>query len=188
MVKRSLATKMPLIPGCRQKVLHSADCPQRIIRQYIWYMSCKWWAYPYRTWCFSLMIVYRFVSDKFKNYLSGKGAELAGGCWNSKTVQVVYTSETRVLCVAEVVVHTPLGYYSERLLSSYNRCSWHHRDKGNQGDCPAIRLEKYSLWISTQQVGNKSILTNKYAVLKVPSAVVAGDYNYCSILDILIFN
>ncbi len=55
------------------------------------------------------MIVYRLSKSKYSADLSGKGAEKAGGRWNSKGVAMVYTSASRALCTAEVSVHVPLG-------------------------------------------------------------------------------
>src|SRR4051794_40588436 len=55
------------------------------------------------------MIVYRLSRSQFKNDLTGTGARLAGGRWNSKGVPVVYTAESRALCALEIAVHTPLN-------------------------------------------------------------------------------
>ena len=55
------------------------------------------------------MIVYRLSKSKYSHDLSGKGAEKAGGRWNSRGVAMVYTSESRALCTTEIAVHTPLG-------------------------------------------------------------------------------
>ena len=55
------------------------------------------------------MIVYRLCKSIYKKDLSGKGAEIAGGRWNSKGYAILYTSESRSLCTAEIAVHTPLG-------------------------------------------------------------------------------
>jgi hypothetical protein len=41
--------------------------------------------------------------------LSGKGAALTGGRWNSKGTPLLYTCQARALCTAEVAVHLPLG-------------------------------------------------------------------------------
>ncbi|MDO1502618.1 RES family NAD+ phosphorylase [Winogradskyella maritima] len=43
------------------------------------------------------MIVYRLGKEKYKNDLSGIGAEKFGGRWNSKGVRMVYTSQSRAL-------------------------------------------------------------------------------------------
>src|SRR5690349_5070206 len=55
------------------------------------------------------MIVFRLCKSEFANDLSGKGAETSGGRWNSKGTPLIYTSESRALCTAEIAVHTPLG-------------------------------------------------------------------------------
>src|ERR1700748_878056 len=55
------------------------------------------------------MIVYRLAKSVFKNDLSGRGAELAGGRWNSAGIPVLYTAESRALCALEIAVHTPLN-------------------------------------------------------------------------------
>ena len=55
------------------------------------------------------MIVYRLAKKKFSQDLSGKGAELAGGRWNSKGITMLYTSQSRALCLAEIAVNLPIG-------------------------------------------------------------------------------
>jgi len=55
------------------------------------------------------MIVYRLSKSAWKNDLSGRGAEVTGGRWNSKGVPVLYTSSSRALCMVEIAVHTPMG-------------------------------------------------------------------------------
>lgn len=52
------------------------------------------------------MFVYRISKERFINDLSGKGAELAGGRWNSKGIPALYTSSSLVLCMCEILVHT----------------------------------------------------------------------------------
>ena len=55
------------------------------------------------------MIVFRLSKSRFSKDLSGRGAELAGGRWNSKGLPMLYTSSSRALCTAEIAVHSPLG-------------------------------------------------------------------------------
>lgn len=62
------------------------------------------------------MIVFRLGKEKYKNDLSGIGAEKFGGRWNSKGVRMVYTSQSRALANLEVAVHltlklVPKDYY-----------------------------------------------------------------------------
>ncbi|RDV13978.1 RES domain-containing protein [Pontibacter diazotrophicus] len=124
------------------------------------------------------MIVYRLSRGKFRNDLSGRGAELAGGRWNSKGIAILYTSESIALCTVEIAVHMPLGivpadYYLVRI---------HIPD-----DAPIKELATEELptdWKSfphansTQEIGDAFVLESEHLVLKVPSATVQGTYNY----------
>ncbi|MCF6342391.1 MAG: RES family NAD+ phosphorylase [Bacteroidales bacterium] len=116
--------------------------------------------------------------SEFGRDLSGKGAEKAGGRWNSKGVAVVYTSRSRALCVAEIAVHTALGIVPR---------DFELVNIEIPEDLPLFEVNEKLLptgWNSfpfpgkTQEVGDKLLLEIKYAVIKVPSAVVQGDFNY----------
>ena len=123
------------------------------------------------------MIVYRLTKEKYKNELSGKGAEVSGGRWNNKGRQVIYTGESRALCTAEVAVHTPLGivpvnYYLQSI-------------KIPKVDIVEISISQLSKsWrnfpheISTKIIGDKLIDENQHLIIKVPSAVIQDEFNY----------
>jgi len=124
------------------------------------------------------MIVYRLAREKYKDDLSGKGAEITGGRWNSKGTALIYTSSSRALCVTEIAVHTPLGIIPEDyfLISIFI-----------PEDIPTAAYNEKKLpedWNSyphgnaTQIIGDNFVKDEKYIVLKVPSATVQGDYNY----------
>jgi RES domain-containing protein len=124
------------------------------------------------------MIVFRLAKARFSHGLSGKGAEKTGGRWNSKGVPMVYTSDSRALCTTEIAVHIPLGL----LPTDYKIISIEIPDS-----LKVLTLTKNKLphdWNSiphsgsTQQIGDDFIRQNKSVVLKVPSAVVAGDFNF----------
>lgn len=124
------------------------------------------------------MIVYRLSRAKYCQDLSGRGAELSGGRWNSKGIALVYTSSSRALCVTEIAVHMPLGIIPKDYflitvfipddvpMSIYNEknlpSDWDSLPHGN----------------ITQQIGDRFVNESKFLVMKVPSAVVQGDYNY----------
>jgi len=59
------------------------------------------------------MMVFRLSKAQFARDLSGRGAQIAGGRWNSKGIPMVYTSQSRALCTVEIAVHTPLGNIPE---------------------------------------------------------------------------
>jgi RES domain-containing protein len=124
------------------------------------------------------MIVYRLCKAKYSHDLTGSGAEKTGGRWNSKGVPMVYTSESRALCIAEIAVHTPLGI----LPGDYELVSI-----DLPTDMTIFRIKENEFpdyWKSfphhgiTRKSGDHIIRQNKYLVIKAPSSVVPGDYNY----------
>jgi RES domain-containing protein len=124
------------------------------------------------------MIVYRLAKEIYSSDLSGKGAEKSGGRWNSRGIAIVYTSESRALCTAEIAVHTPLGILpkdyqlitieipdgikTRKILSNELPADWNSIPHSGK----------------TQELGDFFIKENEFAVMKVPSAVVQGDSNY----------
>ena len=125
------------------------------------------------------MILYRLAKQAFAKDLSGNGAKLCGGRWNSKGVALIYTSENRALCTAEIALHTPLGIVP----TNYCLISIEVPDKLKILELDISQL-KNTAWKShppnqiTQKIGDDFARTNKYLVLKVPSVIVQGEYNY----------
>ncbi len=124
------------------------------------------------------MIVFRLVRERFSSSLSGKGAALRGARWNSIGVELIYTAGNRSLAMAEVAVHLTLA----SLPSDYLMMSiWIPDD---------IKVIDFSIndlpnnWnafphpLSTQRIGNAFVTEAKCAILKIPSAVTPGDFNY----------
>jgi RES domain-containing protein len=123
------------------------------------------------------MRVYRLSKEKYARDLSGKGAERIGGRWNSKGVPMLYTANSRALCVAEIAVHVPLGI----LPIDYCLVSLEIPDD-SIGELSEKLLpddwKSFPHVESTQQLGNKHIAEQGTLALKVPSAVVQGECNY----------
>jgi RES domain-containing protein len=57
------------------------------------------------------MNVFRLAKSPFHLDLSGKGAELFGGRWNSKGIPMLYTGQNRSICHAEALVHLSRNIY-----------------------------------------------------------------------------
>lgn len=124
------------------------------------------------------MIVYRLTKGKYHLDLSGKGAELYGGRWNSKGVSMLYTSESRALAFAEIAMHIHMGIIpKDYFLISISIPDTAGILKLTESDMPADwRYNPHSN--TTQQIGDQFVADNKFLVLQVPSAVVPGDYNF----------
>jgi len=124
------------------------------------------------------MIVFRLLNQNYGSGLSGKGAEIAGGRWNSQGISMIYTSESRALCTAEVAVNLPLG----NIPPGYEMISIFIPDdivitKIREEDLPS-GWKVFPLATITQKIGDQFIIQGKFLVMKVPSAVVPGDFNY----------
>lgn len=124
------------------------------------------------------MEVFRLTRAKYAKTLSGKGASLFGNRWNSKGVEMIYTSESRALAMAEVLVHLTLN----QIPKDYKMLCIEIPHEINitaiaQKDVPKS-WPKFPHTNLTQKRGDEFILNNKFCVLKVPSAVVYGDCNY----------
>lgn len=124
------------------------------------------------------MIVFRLSKSIYANDLTGRGAEKAGGRWNSKGTPMVYTSESRALCTTEIAVHTPLGILPEDYVIIAIEIP---------NALQIVEIKSTTLpedWKSlphshsTQEIGDAFVADEKSAVLKVPSAVVQGEFNY----------
>lgn len=62
------------------------------------------------------MRVYRVVPSPRAKDLSGEGARLYGGRWNSPGTPMIYTATTASLAVLETLVHMSLGVFPENLV------------------------------------------------------------------------
>lgn len=123
------------------------------------------------------MIVFRLSKQIYCTDLSGTGAYQAGGRWNSKGTALVYTADSRALCMAEVAVHLPVGIVPK----DYFLVTIAIPDDLTE-EIPLSRLppdwHAFPHHFSTQQIGDTFVRTGKFLALKVPSAVVPGDFNY----------
>lgn len=122
------------------------------------------------------MIVYRINNCKYINDLSGKGAALYGGRWNSKDTYIIYTAESRALALLEAVVHmgkVPAAGYCMATI-----------------EIPHDNIEIFPVeqlpadWQSNPPpdylriIGDHFIRSNKYLALKIPSVLMMEEHNY----------
>lgn len=108
---------------------------------------------------------------------TGAGARLFGGRWNSTGVAIVYTAGSRSLAALEMLVHLQ----SRELLERYVVCEvsfdrrWVRRAvlRGLPRDWRERPPSP-----KAQHIGDAWVRSGRSAVLEVPSAVIAGEWNY----------
>ena len=124
------------------------------------------------------MEVFRLSRVQYANTLSGAGAAIKGGRWNSIGFELVYTAGNRSLAMAEVAVHFTIA----TLPNDYLMVTINIPD-----DLQIAEIAEYELprnWnafphpSSTQKIGDHFILQGEHCVSKIPSVVTKGDYNF----------
>jgi RES domain-containing protein len=124
------------------------------------------------------MYLYRLSLGLYAADLSGKGASIRGGRWNSQGLSMLYTSANRSLAMAEVAVHLSIG----TLPGDYFMLSLEIPD-----DLAMEKIEPEQLspaWnlfpnlLETQMLGDDFLFRQPCCMLRVPSAVTQGDFNY----------
>jgi len=125
------------------------------------------------------MVVYRLCKQKYKQDLSGKGAELFGGRWNPVGLAALYTSENISLCILETLVQSPrILVPKDLVLLSIMIPSRYEKE--------LVKITKQQLkkgWDSldqnsiTGQLGKSYFLEKEKLGIIVPSAVVQQEKN-----------
>ena len=124
------------------------------------------------------MEVFRLQNKKYPIVLSGNGASIVGARWNSKGTEMIYMAQNRALAMAEVAVHLTVA----TLPSSFCMITVFVPDEISILTLDVKILHKdWNIFpgnIQTQKIGDELIRKNEYALIKVPSAVVKGEFNY----------
>jgi RES domain-containing protein len=119
------------------------------------------------------MIVYRCSSKKWIKDLSGRGAYLHGGRWNSQGHAMIYTAENNVLAALEVAIRIPLEFIS----SDYLMIALEVPDDADVYKPTLATNWKLALQV-TQKIGDDFLNKGKHLLMKVPSALVSDSYNF----------
>jgi RES domain-containing protein len=124
------------------------------------------------------MKVFRLARKKYLIELLGKGASISGARWNSKGTEIIYCAQNRALAMAEVLVHLSLATLPNDFVMLTI-------DIPDDISVEVLDLNKLSIdWnvfpctFETPLLGDDFIRRNEACVLKVPSAVVKGDFNF----------
>ena len=123
------------------------------------------------------MILYRIAKCVYVNDLSGTGARLYGGRWNSVGRPMVYLASSRALAVLEVLVHlSPTIFPGEFCLAEFEI-----------PDDSILNVDIKQLPVNWQdpsppselkQIGDNFLKLQQHLLLKVPSVIVTNDFNY----------
>jgi RES domain-containing protein len=123
------------------------------------------------------MEVFRLQRNKYGLALSGLGASVSGARWNSPGYEIIYTSTSRSLAMAEVAVHLTLGTMPSDFFMLHIFIPDHISMLILQErDLPAD-WNTHPPPLACRQTGDTFIAERKYCLLKIPSAVTHGDYN-----------
>lgn len=122
------------------------------------------------------MTVFRICNPQFSEDISGTGAKLYGGRWNSKGIAMLYASEHISLSVLEMLVHNHFTDFATDL----NLIHLAFADTLSVKEVKNSKLK--TDWINdfdyTRFMGDQFIKAGTHAILKVPSAVIKEEHNF----------
>lgn len=122
------------------------------------------------------MICYRLSKEEFANDLSGYGAELSGGRWNSKGVPMLYTCVSQSLCVLEIAVRLSVIDIPDKLKLITISVKDSIVRKVEVNELPTD-WQKFPHLRTSQIFGDELISNSKYKAFQIPSAIVPAEYN-----------
>ncbi|MDB5112176.1 MAG: hypothetical protein JWR67_3290 [Mucilaginibacter sp.] len=121
------------------------------------------------------MILYRIVKCVYAD-LSGSGARLYGGRWNSEGRSMVYLASSRSLAILEALVHlSPTNFPDDYCIMTIEA-----PDNFTEVDIRTLPANWYEYPEQNflKNIGNSFLQEKKHLLLKVPSAIVKEEYNY----------
>lgn len=124
------------------------------------------------------MQVFRLSRAVFAHELSGIGAAMKGARWNSIGFEIIYTAGNRSLAMAEVAVHLSLAMLPKDFMMLTIDIPDNIEIEHIQEDELPENWKDFPHPIATQKFGDNFLIKNQTCVLKVPSVVTQGDYNF----------
>lgn len=119
------------------------------------------------------MMVFRCSLRKWADDLSGTGAFLHGGRWNTPGTRMIYTAENNVLAAFEVALRIPLDQISKHYVMV---------PIDIPAEAVAFTPKLLKNWNAdrsvSQKIGDDFIRDEKYLLMKVPSALISDAFNY----------
>lgn len=123
------------------------------------------------------MEVFWLTRRKYAETLSGIGASLRGARWNSVGVELIYTASNRALALAEVAVHVSIANLPDDfVMVTIDVPEDVSLAQLDSEDLPPD-WNTFPYTSKIQRLGDTFVNTNESCLLRVPSAVVKGEYN-----------
>lgn len=122
------------------------------------------------------MLLYRICRATYAGDLSGQGAKLYGGRWNSIGKPMVYLASSRSLAMLEVLVHLqPMMVPHDFTITTFDAPD--HAAVINPGSLPE-GWDDFPEPDCLKTIGNDFLSNQQHLFLKVPSAIVKQEFNY----------
>jgi RES domain-containing protein len=125
------------------------------------------------------MELYRICQEKYADDLSGNGARLYGGRWNSEGYYALYTSCSRSLALLETLAHTPVKILQQK---TYVLVTISVPDDTAMQVVDIKKFppgwENINIHYFTRELGDGFLKSNKKLLLKTPSILVYEEPNY----------
>ncbi|WKN43136.1 RES family NAD+ phosphorylase [Tunicatimonas pelagia] len=120
--------------------------------------------------------VFRISRVKYASDLTGTGARLHGGRWNSKGQSVLYTASSRALAAVELAVHLDLNDLPDDLIMTTLTLP----ESATMLLLKSLPREwnRHPPSSASKKIGDDFLIENHHLALAVPSVVVDEDINY----------
>lgn len=124
------------------------------------------------------MLCYRIARGKYADTLSGEGAKLFGGRWNTKGNSVIYTAQSSSLAMLEMLVQRSIQFIGiDYYLITIEIPDTMEIQSLDKEELP-LTWNAYPPNGSTKHIGDQFVIEGKNVILSVPSAVNPLEVNY----------
>ncbi len=125
------------------------------------------------------MELYRIVQEQYAADLSGNGAKLYGGRWNSEGLSALYTSSSRALALLETLAHTPAKLLRQK---KYLLLTLEVPDSAAVRSTSPAKLragwDAPEIPAFTRAAGDDFLRDNRQLLFRVPSIMVFEENNF----------
>lgn len=123
------------------------------------------------------MILYRIAKCTYADDLTGTGARLYGGRWNSEGRPMLYLASSRSLALLEVLVHLSPLIIPDNFCVAEIEVPEHSISLLDVALLPD-NWRDVSAPVILKELGDNFLKNNKHLLMKVPSAIVPAEHNY----------